>query len=154
MPIKLDAQDPDQPNDQPIVLSEIKKMTDKYRSDLKPNEAKSAWVSTAEVLKLIADNNGNGIRIYYGRHADNDPTYPGKHNMILVATRDSVHPEKPTSENSKDLLNQYAESGLVNSIIANLPIKVLDTDGDYTGDGDDAIPLCPPHCPIDNSALS
>jgi hypothetical protein len=95
----------------------------------------SAWVSVSEVLSLVAENNANGIRIYYGRHNDDDPKYPNRHNVILVATRDKSNPENPTTEESEDLLNEDEDNGIVNSVSLT-----------FAGVGDDTIPLCKPNC--------
>ncbi|WDF77777.1 hypothetical protein PQ469_28225 [Mucilaginibacter sp. KACC 22773] len=143
MPVKLND-DLGAPGNQPIIPAAIKVMVDNYRSTMPAGDAKSAWVSISEVLELIAQNNANGIRIYYGRHGDDDADYPRKHNVILVATRDAIHPENPSPENSNDLLNYDANKGPVDSI----------TLGRFSGLGDDVIPLCPPHCPLVTSLLS
>jgi hypothetical protein len=128
---------------EPVVLAEIMEMTALYRKDMRAGDALSCWVSVAEVLQLIADNNGNGIRLYYGRHGDKEgPDFKGKHNIILVSTRDTTNPGSPTSENSVDLLNELAKKGPVNSVTVS-----------FEGMGDDVIPLCPPHCPKGASVL-
>jgi hypothetical protein len=145
MPVKLDFEPDGVHHVVPIVFSDILTMVQYYRSTL-PNETKSAWVSASEVLKLLADNNGNGIRIYYGRHAQNSPIYANQHNVILVATRDTVNPDNPACENSDDLLNYSATPEKpANSVVVSY---------NYSGNGDDAIPLCPPRCPLKVSPLS
>lgn len=147
MPIKLDADIDGSHPLVPIVLSEIKKMTTRYRKTMPAGDTKSAWVSQDEIEALLAQNNGsNGIRIYYGRHAPDHPTpeFRNMHNIILVATKGPNVAGAPlSSENSVDQLNDAVANGPVNSVIV-----------DFTGDGDDAIPLCPPHCPNPPSALS
>jgi hypothetical protein len=140
MPVKLDAI----PGLVPVIYNDIKTMVNYYRNGLPDlangdSDATSAWVSVSEILNLIADNNANGIRIYYGRHDINGTVYPGKHNVILVATRDVVEPSKPIPEQSDDLLNFDATAGPVNSVSVSY---------DYDGMGDDQIPLCPPRCPL------
>ncbi|WP_439695112.1 hypothetical protein ACFGVS_18650 [Mucilaginibacter sp. AW1-7] len=112
-------------------------MKDKFESTLPPGsrETRSGWVSSKEVAALLADNLANGIRIYLGRHEDDDVEYPGQLNMILVATVDKVNPDNPTTFNSVDQLNVNAVAGLVNTV-------------SYTGMGDDRVPLCPPNCPV------
>jgi hypothetical protein len=145
MPVKLDAHLPGHIDEQPIVYTAIKALIGNYTTNLPtlPNgdaDATSGWVSVSELLSLIADNNANGIRIYYSRHPSNDANYPYHHGIVLVSTFDSVNPQAPTTYNSTDLLNIDTESGPVNSVS-------FSGDGAYTGDGDDAIPLCPPACP-------
>ena len=142
MPVRLDKNSGEL-GAHPIVLAKIKEMTDRYRSNINECDAKSCWVSMAEVLQLIADNNANGIRIYYGRHAHGEADeFKDKHNVILVATRDTTDPHDPTSENSVDLLNEFVGNGPVNSVTVS-----------FSGMGDDVIPLCPPHCPSSVSIL-
>jgi hypothetical protein len=146
MPIKLDADIDGKGHLFPIVLSEIKKMTDRYRSNMPVGDSKSVWVSKAEVEALLTDNAGaNGIRIYYGRHAPDDTAdFRNKHNLILVATAGPNVVGAPlSSETSVDQLNQNKEKGPVNSVTVG-----------FSGDGDDAIPLCPPHCPNPPTTLS
>jgi hypothetical protein len=146
MPIKLNADIDGSHPLVPIVLSEIKKMTDRYRSTMPAGDTKSLWVSQAEIDALIKDNPGaNGIRLYYGRHAPDDTSdLKSKHNMILVATKGPNVVGAPlSSENSVDQLNDAIENGPVNSVIVG-----------FSGMGDDAIPLCPPHCPNPPSVLS
>jgi hypothetical protein len=146
MPIKLDADIDGSHPLVPIVLREIKKMTDKYRLTMHAGDTKSLWVSKAEFDALITDNPGaNGIRLYYGRHAPDDTAdFKNKHNMILVATKGPNVVGAPlSSENSVDQLNDAIANGPVNSVIVG-----------FSGMGGDAIPLCPPHCPIPASVLS
>jgi hypothetical protein len=123
----------------PVVtpLSEITQMRTNYENSLLPSskETRSGWVSAKEVFALVADNNANGIRIYFGRHERNDLEFPGQLNIILVATVDKVNPGDPTTTNSVDQLNPDALAGPVNTV-------------SYTGMGDDRVPLCPPNCPI------
>jgi hypothetical protein len=139
MPTKLNAGRRKSDPMLPTVLEKIKEMTDLYRTNLPVWETKSCWVSRSEIDQLLNYNGGNGMRIYYGRHAATEtPEYANKHNVILVATLDSTNPLTPTSENSDDQLNPK-----VNSVIVS-----------YQGMGDDAIPLCPPHCPTTPSVLS
>ena len=145
MPTKLNAQFGSEIPAHPVLPGKIKEMTERYRTTCSKGDARSCWVSMSEVLQLIADNGANGIRIYYGRHGDNDGTeFKNKHNVILVATHDSVTPTKPTSENSADLLNAVeTDAHPANSVIVS-----------FEGMGDDVIPLCPPHCPKTMSILS
>lgn len=115
-------------------------MTAHYQEGLAdPADTTSAWVSVKELTDLIRDNkNANGIRIYYGRYPLLSGEYPGQHNVILVSTYDFKNPDKPTAENSNDLLNHNPSEGEVNSVSY--------TSG-YAGMGADTIPLCPPRCP-------
>jgi len=139
MPVKLNF-DPDNSHPLiPVVYEEITRMVGYYRATMPATDnTKSCWVSLNEIMALITDNKANGIRIYYGRHDNNDPNYPdysGRHNVILVSTYDAVSPINPTTQNSIDLLNYDATKGPVASV-------------SYSGLGGDAIPLCPPRCPI------
>ncbi|MEP6950663.1 MAG: hypothetical protein ABI863_15365 [Ginsengibacter sp.] len=107
-------------------------------------EVESAWISKKELLALLEDNKANGLRIHYGCHHESthkDPKldYHGLHNVILVATLDSVNPDNPTMQNSVDQLKDTAKD--------EHPMSTLQTTGAYTGKGGDLIPLCPPNCP-------
>jgi hypothetical protein len=107
-------------------------------------EVQSAWVSKKELLALLEDNKANGLRIHYGCHHESthkDPKldYHGLHNVILVATLDSVHPDNPTMKNSVDQLKDEATEEQSKNL--------LQTTGVYAGKGGDLIPLCPPNCP-------
>ena len=137
MPIKLDFKPEGVENqgDAPIIKTEILAMMKNYKENRGPDQTISAWVSVSELLSLVADNNANGIRIYYGRHDDEDPIYPGQHNVILVATRDIINPDTPTTINSTDLLNDAIALGKINSVSFT-----------FSGVGDDTIPLCKPNC--------
>jgi hypothetical protein len=137
MPVKLDAHPGGKMGAQPIVYADIVTLIKNYKDNMPATpqpDATSAWVSIYELFSLISDNAANGIRIYYGRHDPKDAKYPNEHGVVLVATRDTVNPQAPTTGNSVDLLNYTAANGPVNSV-------------SYSGDGDDAIPLCPPNCP-------
>ena len=104
-------------------------------------EAQSAWVSKKELLALLEDNNANGLRIHYGCHHESthkDPKadYLGLHNVILVATIDSVNPDNPTTENSVDQLKDAGDAKDAGGVIF----------GGYAGTAGDLLPLCPPEC--------
>lgn len=106
-------------------------------------EASSAWVSRKDLETLLNANNADGLRIYYGCHHESthkDPAndYNGLHNVILVATKDSVDSKNPTFENSVD---QLKDSEAEPATAAKL------TQEDYVGSGGDMYPLCPPACP-------
>lgn len=134
MPVKLDF-DPDGSAPLlPIIYAEIVTMVKNYHDTPGlADDTKSCWVSVNELMELISANKANGIRIYYGRHNPTDKLYPGRHNVILVSTFDAENPQNPTSETSVDQLN-YTAPALINSV-------------SYSGQGGDAIPLCPPRCP-------
>lgn len=140
---------------QPISTAAIMKMKQEYEQTLRKlsteslkqrfpdrpwiEEVQSAWVSKKELLALLEDNSANGLRIHYGCHNEStsqDPTadYLGLHNVILVATIDSVNPDNPTTENSLDQLKDDNIS------------KAESNTGSYTGSGGDALPTCPPTC--------
>ena len=145
---------------EPISTAAIMNMKDEYENTLRKlsteslkqrfpdrpwiEEVQSAWVSKTELLALLEDNNANGLRIHYGCHNEStsqDPAadYLGLHNVILVATIDSVNPDNPTTENSVDQLQDAA--GAQRAGIMSL------TPGSYGGSGGDLISLCPPNCP-------
>jgi hypothetical protein len=131
MPVKLnlEPQDPSLGLDLvPTPLSQVKAMVKNYRQNSPADETTSAWVSVKEIQALISDNHANGIRIYYGRH-DASGIYPNMHNVILVATIDSNNPLNPTPEYSADQLSDVNTATFAQA-------------------GDDAIPLCPPRCPL------
>lgn len=116
-----------------------KKFPDKSQIE----DAASTWVSRKELEQLLNDNNANGLRMYYGCHHEStstnpDKDYRGLHNIILVATKDDVNPEKPTLENSKDQLNNIESNGWDSNTSASQ---------NYSGSGADLFPLCPPSCP-------
>lgn len=107
-------------------------------------DAKSAWVSKAEIEQLLSDNvDADGVRIYYGCHKN--PTskeagmeYQSMHNIILVATKSSwEHP----GYKSADMLKEANNEKEANSII------VGGISGGYEGEAGDMVPLCPPRCP-------
>ncbi len=105
-------------------------------------EASSAWVSRKELDELLNANNADGLRIYYGCHfnsTDADPKkdYLGLHNLIFVATVDSVDPQNPTYANSTDQLRDTA--GAANASLAE--------PSDYDGNAGEFVTLCPPYCP-------
>jgi hypothetical protein len=143
----------------PVSKSEIIKMREEYENTLRKistadlkkrfperpwiEEVSSAWISRKELEDLLNDNNANGLRIYYGCHHEStskDPheDYLGLHNVILVATKDSVNPKQPSIKNSKD---QLQEGGI------KISVSTEDGQGNYSGSGGDAVPLCPPNCP-------
>lgn len=160
MPIKLIAREEGKFLAEPTPKEVIDKMIEEYEKELRGpstarlrrkyphrpdiEETKSAWVSRKEIDALLNDNHGNGIRIYFGIHYKstnpngNGVEYEGQHNLILVATRDDVNPNDPTTENSRDLLAESLNPEEANSVIFN---------DDYTNMGSDLLPLCPPKCP-------
>jgi len=100
-------------------------------------EASSAWVSRKDLDALLNANNADGLRIYYGCYLEsiNSNTgidYIGLHNLILVATKDSVDPQNPSTQTSVD---QLVDS------------EVPATSAGYTGMAATDIDLCPPVCP-------
>lgn len=124
--------------------SSTKNLKKKFPSRPWIEEVQSAWVSKKELLALLEDNKANGLRIHYGCHHESthkDPKmdYHGLHNVILVATLDSVNPDNPTMKNSVDQLKDATKD--------EHPKHMLQTTGDYAGKGGDLIPLCPPNCP-------
>lgn len=136
MPTPLDYQPEGRKGDAPIIKTEILTMMKRYEDRTITCDTVSAWVSVSEILKLIADNNANGIRIYYGRHGETDkPEFANRHNVILVATRDATNPANPTTTHSDDLLNDEPLKGAINSV-----------SGTFANVGDDTIPLCRPNC--------
>jgi hypothetical protein len=117
----------------PVTPKEINRLVKNYKDTMADDDTRSAWFSIYELMALISDNKGNGVRIYYGRHDKDHKLYPKRHNVILVATRDADNPENPSSENSHDLLDPN-----VNGVGAN--------PASYKGMGLDMGPLCPPRC--------
>jgi hypothetical protein len=141
MPIKLN--EGTETGAAPIILPEIKKMLEHYRKTMRINDTKSGWISADEIKALLADNKGTGIRIYFGRHPSDSKENPDKQNIILVATQSSDPGAVPTYLNSIDQLNEYETE--------TEPANSVSYDGEYTGTGDDAIPLCPQNCPTDDT---
>ncbi len=162
MPVKL-INNPNNFLAAPTPLQEIKEMVQAYKYGmckestiqlraLYPDrkniaEAESAWVSRKEIESLLNDNKASGIRIYFGCHtkstadaATGTLEYEGLHNVILVATVDSVDDGNPKPENSINQLKEGATADKADSVV-------------YTSMGLDSIPLCPPNCPGINGNL-
>lgn len=143
----------------PVSKAALAKMREAYKNNIQSfstnnlkkkfperagiEEASSAWVSRQDLETLLNANNADGLRIYYGCHAESthkDPAkdYNGLHNVILVATKDSVDSKNPTFENSVDQLkDSEAKSSAASKV----------TQQDFAGSGGDGFPLCPPSCP-------
>jgi len=121
-------------NCEPLSSEQFASMTANYKTSLGTNvDTESIWVSIYDILDLISHNRANGIRIYYGRHDDNHEQWPGRHNLIFVATRDTDNPHNPSGDNSVDLLGG----------------EHLDPPFDkakFTGLSMDGAPMCPPRC--------
>ena len=106
-------------------------------------EVTSTWVSRKELEALLNDNNADDLGIYYGCHYESTnknlhKDYLGLHNIILVATKETVDPQNPTTENSKDQLNDdETKPTVVNGT----------TQQNYAGSGGDLLTLCHPRCP-------
>lgn len=99
-------------------------------------DAASTWVSRKELNALLDANDADGLRIYYGchhrkTHIDPRQDYEGLHNLIFVATKDTVDPENPTTETSDDQLIDGDDK---------------DTNS-YVGMAGTYDSLCPPNCP-------
>lgn len=100
-------------------------------------EAASSWVSRKDLEALLNANNADGLRIYYGCHhistnSNSKYDYLGLHNLILVATKDSVDAKNPKTQTSVDQLKDIEEDA-----------QILTYDG---AAGTDIEP-CPPVCP-------
>jgi hypothetical protein len=143
----------------PVSKAVLAKMRDAYKKNIQSfstnnlrkkfpersgiEEASSAWVSRKDLESLLNANNADGLRIYYGCHHESthkDPLkdYHGLHNVIFVATKDSVDSKNPTFENSVD---QLKDSEAKPATADTLTLE------DYAGSGGDMYPLCPPACP-------
>lgn len=112
----------------PITLQRFRKLQQNYQTLDPSNKTISGWVSLIELMKLVSDNNANGVRIYFGRYEDGEQPYPGQNTVMLVATRGKAD---PTTADSVDVLDEHATILL----------------GNFTGLPGDVIPLCPPACP-------
>lgn len=118
----------------PVHPDDINRMVKNYRdSPSHDDDTQSVWFSIYELMALIGDNKANGVRIYYGRHEKDDKSYPGRHNVILVATRDSVNPANPACDTSIDLLTSEKNAGPA-------------VNASFKGMGLDWGCLCPPRC--------
>lgn len=101
MPIKLNSQPKGVHGAQPIVFEAIKLMTDNYRKSAVPGDPISAWISREEINALLDQNEGDGIRIYFGRYPDDIPKIEGRTKIggrltvILVATKLAEPQDKP-----------------------------------------------------------
>jgi hypothetical protein len=104
-------------------------------------EASSAWVSRRELEELLNANHADGLRIYYGCHYQSTNKVPvldynGLHNIIFVATKDSLDPENPATQTSVDQLQDYATAN-----------SSTEEPTDYEGNAGEFTQLCPPNCP-------
>lgn len=117
----------------PVSPSEITRMVQNYKATMTEDDTQSAWFSVSALMALINDNQATGIRIYYGRHEKDHPSYPGRHNLILVATKDAVTPENPCCETSLDQLDPERDAHFQDG-------------SSFRGGGMDWGPLCPPRC--------
>ena len=142
---------------QPTSKKTVMKMRDAYERTIRKSstenlrkkfpdrpwieEVSSIWVSRKELEALLNANNADGLRIYYGCHHErthNNPKldYHGLHNIIFVATKDSVDAQNPTTQTSVDQLRDIA---------------VIEGSGaeptNYEGSAGEVATLCPPSCP-------
>jgi hypothetical protein len=106
-------------------------------------EANSAWVSRKELEELLNANNADGLRIYYGCHHKSTHSelvldYHGLHNLIFVATKDTIDSQNPRTETSIDQLRE-------NSLTTTDAVEAEPTD--YAGNAGEYTSLCPPNCP-------
>ena len=100
-------------------------------------DAASTWVSRTDLNALLDANEANGLRIYYGcfyEKTNDDPKLDcnGLHSLIFVATKDSINPENPTTQNSRDQLNETTTN--------------IDATSSYEGVAGTEDAVCPPHC--------
>ncbi|HTI07591.1 MAG TPA: hypothetical protein VL832_03510 [Puia sp.] len=116
----------------PMPPSEINRMVQNYKDTMTDDDTQSVWFTVSSLMALINDNQATGIRIHYGRHDKDHPSFPGRHNVILVATRDTVTPGNPCCETSPDLLDPDKDTN--------------PGDGSFRGVGMDMGPMCPPRC--------
>lgn len=118
----------------PVSPGEFQQMKAHYKeTNTSGDDTESTWFSADSIMALIRDNQANGVRIYYGRYDNDHPLYPGRHNVILVATHDANNPEKPVAETSYDLLGDGTEA-------------TDDSNDPYYKCGLDHGALCPPRC--------
>src|SRR5665213_2354061 len=165
MPIKLITADENGHPLAPTPKGLIKEMVEEYMNTMQKNstdslrkrfpgrtfpdgspfcDTYSAWVSKVEIEQLLKDNDGDGIRFYFGCHkrstmADVKVEYQGMHNIILVATKNLWAEDKGYL--SVDQLKESKDPKEANSIITS------GLSGNYSGNGGDLMPLCPPQCP-------
>lgn len=139
----------------PISKTMVMKMRDAYEKTIRKTstenlrnkfperpwieEASSTWVSRKELEELLDANNADGLRLYYGCHyqsTNKEPIldYNGLHNLIFVATKDSVDPQSPRVTTSVDQLR-------------NISVTGTEEVTDYDGSAGDLAQLCPPNCP-------
>ncbi|MDB5200001.1 MAG: hypothetical protein JWO92_1964 [Chitinophagaceae bacterium] len=142
---------------QPTSKKTVMRMRDEYEKTIRKSstenlkkrfpdrpwieEASSTWVSRKELEELLNANNADGLRIYYGchfqsTHSNPKNDYHGLHNLIFVATKDSVDTQNPTTETSVDQLRDVTVTGDPNAE----PTSYADAGGEFTV-------LCPPSCP-------
>lgn len=112
----------------PIGLERFNELKDNYETLAPSNKTISGWVSLVELVTLVSQNNGNGVRIYFGRYKDDEQPCPGQNTVMLVATRGNA---TPTTFDSKDVLTNHSTILLTS----------------FEGAPGDVIPLCPPACP-------
>jgi hypothetical protein len=159
MPIKL-TETPLKFLGGPTPIKVIQEMVTHYKNNLKhhgdgeiarrhkdrenKNQGSCVWISVIELIQLVTDNGGNGIRVYFGQHTknslpDNTPEFEDLITTIFVATRDNKNPADPTYKDSEDLLTSSDDLGKGNTVSIA---------GPFVGQGDDKVPICNPRCPL------
>lgn len=134
--------------DRNIRRPSTEKLKKKYPQRPWIEEVSSTWLSRKELDALLTANKANGLRIYYGCHFQNTHADPrldcmGLHNLIFVATLDTVNPDNPSTETSDD---QLYDEGHRPAIITSLAFNSPDGD-EYEGMAGEFTVLCPPNCP-------
>ena len=80
--------------------SELKTLIENYKNIKVRNDTKSVWFSAAEIQELLAQDNVNGIRVYFARHHATHSQYPNRETVLLVPTANQTNPQKPSTENT------------------------------------------------------
>ena len=132
--------------DRNIRRPSTEKLKKKYPERPWIEEVSSTWVSRKELDALLDANKANGLRIYYGCHYENthaDPRFNclGLHNLIFVATLDTVDPDNPSTETSDDQLYDEEHPPAISAIFKR------PSSDDYEGMAGEFTVLCPPNCP-------
>ena len=109
--------------------SKIINLIKNHQKHIDQNDTESVWFSAAEIKALLSHNHVNGIRVYFARHDASHPTYPDRKTVVILPTTDHTDPQKPSPENSEDILSTGAQTA------ANFQVAALDSGT-----------LCPPRC--------
>lgn len=107
----------------------------------------STWVSKEDLMRLLDENKGDGIRFYFGCHSRSTAAllgeeYLGMLALCMVATKSS---ELRKGGEGIDQLREMPENA--ESIESKSDTFTKASLGSFEGNGGDMTTLCPPRCP-------